>query len=542
MVGGGAMGTSAARWLAERGRRTLLLERFRIGHANGSSHGPNRIFRLAYHHPDYVRMAKLALEEWRALEDAAGEPLLDTTGGLDAGPGAPVAAEALRTAGGGFDWLDADAARERWPLLRPPGGPLLFQADAGVCRADATVAAQARLATAAGADVREETPVERIAAAGDGAEVTTAAGDVHRAPVVVVTAGAWAQPLLATAGIDVPLRVTGEVIGYARLPGASPLPTLIEWPDGDRPHARYALPVPGRPDLVKLGAHQAGTVVDPDPARRPAVPADDAAALDAFAERTVPRLVGRGRRALPVHEHRRRGLRAGPGRAGGDRVALQRARVQVHAADRADPGRSGHGARSAGAARAVRAGSNGASPGPAVGWCRTVPTTPSTPTTTCARCGRPVEPGEHLCAQCREEVGPAAAAAPPAARVAREQREPRDSPSRTPSAPEPETRTTSNAAAAGGRTRWSARARSSTTPRSSSRSCSCSPGSAVWAWLGHRGVGPFDANVQSAGRFRAGTQTIVVAVENKGSRSSRATCTFRALDAIRDASSRPRRS
>src|SRR5438046_4654589 len=118
VVGGGAMGTSTARWLAARGRTTLLLERFRIGHSNGSSHGPNRIFRLAYHHPDYVHMARLAFEEWRALEDEAGEPLLDTTGGLDAGPGAHVAAEALRMAGVAFDWMDGDGARERWPSLR----------------------------------------------------------------------------------------------------------------------------------------------------------------------------------------------------------------------------------------------------------------------------------------------------------------------------------------------------------------------------------------------------------------------------------------
>src|SRR5881394_3600751 len=128
VIGGGAMGTSTARWLASRGRRALLLERFRIGHSNGSSHGPNRIFRLAYHHPDYVRMARLALEEWRALEADADEPLLDTTGGLDAGPGAEVAAEALRFAGEVCEWMDPAAARERWPGLRPPeGASILFQ-------------------------------------------------------------------------------------------------------------------------------------------------------------------------------------------------------------------------------------------------------------------------------------------------------------------------------------------------------------------------------------------------------------------------------
>ncbi len=287
VVGGGAMGTSTARWLARRGRRTLVLERFRIGHSHGSSHGPNRIFRLAYHHPDYVRMARLALEEWRRLEDEAGEALLDTTGGLDAGAGAAVAAEALQLAGESFEWLEPGAAAERWPLLRPPDGPLVFQADAGVCHADLTVAAQARLAAAAGATVAEDVVAVTIAPApdGHGVEVITDSGDAHRAGVAVVTAGAWAGPLLAAAGIDLPLRVTREVIGYARLPGGAALPTLIEWPDGDRSHARYALPVPGRPHLVKLGAHQAGATVDPD--RLPPAPPTEPE-LDHYAEERFP--------------------------------------------------------------------------------------------------------------------------------------------------------------------------------------------------------------------------------------------------------------
>ena len=95
--------------------------------------------------------------------------------------------------------------------------------------------------------------------------VTTNSGDVHSAPVAVVTAGAWAQPLLARAGINVPLRVTRERVGYAELPDPSPLPTLIEWTEAPF-HPRYALPVPDRPGVIKLGEHRAGATVDPDAA------------------------------------------------------------------------------------------------------------------------------------------------------------------------------------------------------------------------------------------------------------------------------------
>ncbi|HSJ50755.1 MAG TPA: FAD-dependent oxidoreductase, partial [Actinomycetota bacterium] len=87
VIGGGVMGTSAARWLAKANRNVLLLERYEIGHSRGSSGGPTRIFRLTYHHPDYVRMTRRALDEWRALEAEAGETLLVTTAGLDLGRG-----------------------------------------------------------------------------------------------------------------------------------------------------------------------------------------------------------------------------------------------------------------------------------------------------------------------------------------------------------------------------------------------------------------------------------------------------------------------
>src|SRR5205085_6546183 len=72
VVGAGAAGSAAARSIVEAGRSCVVLERFPLGHAEGSSHGSARIFRLAYHHPDYVRMALHARDAWRELESASG--------------------------------------------------------------------------------------------------------------------------------------------------------------------------------------------------------------------------------------------------------------------------------------------------------------------------------------------------------------------------------------------------------------------------------------------------------------------------------------
>ena len=132
---------------------------------------------------------------------------------------------------------------------------------------------------------------------------------------------------------------------------------------------------------------------------------------------------------------------------------------------------------------------------------------PRTTDTLCARCGeRPVEPGQHLCSQCREEVGPAAGGASPPP--------PSDIDER--------------------RSRWPA-----TMVKPSPVQYHATimvtiflvlAALGVWAFLSHKGVGPFEAEVTRQEPFVNGSQTIVVTVTNQGSRASRATCSFRALD------------
>ena len=263
VVGGGVMGTAAARSLAKRNRHTLLLERFELGHARGSSGGPTRIFRLTYEHPDYVRIARRALDDWRALEAEAGEGLLITTGGIDIGEAGKRSAQALEAAGEPFEYLTAEAVSERWPAIRLDRAAEVFvQEDGGVCLAERTVHAQARLATDAGATILERTPVDRIEATGLGA-VVHAGGTAYRAPVVVVTAGAWASGLLRGAGIDLPLVPSFEQVTYFALEEPEPLPTVIDW-TVDPPRTPYTVPDPERPGRFKIALHMSGPAVDPD--------------------------------------------------------------------------------------------------------------------------------------------------------------------------------------------------------------------------------------------------------------------------------------
>lgn len=262
VVGAGAMGTAAARELALRGRHTLILERFSVGHAQGSSGGPTRIFRLVYDAVDYIGMARLARERWVELEEASGEELLRVTGGLEIDRG-PAVEAALTAAGVPFDVLSAGAARERWPVLRlPADARIVFQADGGVVRADRAVRAQARLATAAGATLREHTVVTGLTVEGEQVRVTTGADESFTAPVAVLSAGAWAAGLLGSIGLDLALAPTQEQVTYFELDRPEALPSIIDW--GAEPATPpYLVPDPWEPGRFKMGLHHSGPAVDP---------------------------------------------------------------------------------------------------------------------------------------------------------------------------------------------------------------------------------------------------------------------------------------
>jgi sarcosine oxidase len=268
VIGGGAMGTACARSLGQRGLDTVLLEQFELGHRRGSSHGQTRIFRLAYPQPDYVRLARRALDAWRELEDAAGEQLLVATGGLYAGEWAEECGQALTVCGVPREWLPAEEAGERFPGIALDGiERVLYQEDGAVCLADRTVAAQARLARAAGVDIREVTEVVHIAVADDRITVGTDSGSVS-AQAAVVAAGPWAGGLLSELAVELPLRPSFAQVSYfAPMPGGrvEALPTLIESDllGGGLGSGGYLIPPVDGATELKAGDGTAGHTVDP---------------------------------------------------------------------------------------------------------------------------------------------------------------------------------------------------------------------------------------------------------------------------------------
>jgi sarcosine oxidase len=258
VIGGGVMGVATAWALARRGQEVVLLEQFELGHARGSSHGTSRIFRFSYHDALYVGMAREALPLWRELEEESARELLTITGGLDLGDALNTHARALETLGAAYEVIDGAEAGRRYPFLSiPAADPVLFQPDAGIVAAEAAVRAFAESAGVHGVEVRERTRAIRLTVDGETAVIETEEG-AYRAGVAVVTAGAWARPLLAGAGMDIPTTPTRETVAYFRLPEGALPPSLIDW---SKPPV-YALFSP--PDSWKVAEHHAGPVTAPD--------------------------------------------------------------------------------------------------------------------------------------------------------------------------------------------------------------------------------------------------------------------------------------
>lgn len=281
VVGCGVMGAATAYSLARAGRKVTVFERFHLGHKRGSSHGPTRIFRLSYPDQAYVVLALEAKELWRRAERELGQRLLVTTGGLDLGAGIDANLAALGANDIACELLDASAVAERWPYLRlRPDERALFQPDAGVALADRAVAAFAAGARAHGAEIVEDEAVTSLSVRNDGVELALRSGRRLQTGCAVVTAGAWAKELLATAGIELSVRPTRETVAYFRVNHPLP-PSVVEWSSP----AVYALASSG--GEIKAGEHYAGHLAHPDEEGVP-----DYTSVERVAEWVAERFIG----------------------------------------------------------------------------------------------------------------------------------------------------------------------------------------------------------------------------------------------------------
>ncbi len=262
VVGLGIAGLSVCARLALAGHQVFGFDQFEPMHELGSSHGDTRIMRLTPGEGEvYVRLARRAAPLWRTWEGLAGQPLIEWTGGLMAGPqGSPFVLACQRASNTPAGLLRGDAihALTRGAIAMAREWDVFRQEDAGVIAADATRAFLLRQVVRWGAKLFHG---KRIAAPIEGLTLTID-GDTRAFDAVIVTAGAWARALLPEfAG---KLAVKRRVVGWFKTDAPKLLPVICT----DNEDGVYGMPAPR--GLYKLGLHAVGGAVDdPDHVRPP---------------------------------------------------------------------------------------------------------------------------------------------------------------------------------------------------------------------------------------------------------------------------------
>jgi sarcosine oxidase len=297
VVGIGGMGSATLEELAARGAKVLGLDRSSIPNDQGSSHGVNRIIRLAYaEDPRYVPLLRRAYERWHELEERLGERIIVITGGLDIGaPDSDTVMGALASAREHdlmHELLDAPEVSARHPGLAIPDGLVaVYQPDGGFVLSERAIAGHARLALDAGAVLHGYEPVTDWDVRGDSVVVRTPVAE-YRGRRLVVSAGAWIGKLVKRLRpLAVPERQVLLWAGTRRpelfTPAALPV-FILEGAEG----LFYGFPEYGIPGLKIGRMHHRREVVDADEWDRGRIEPEDETVLRAALSRYLPEANG----------------------------------------------------------------------------------------------------------------------------------------------------------------------------------------------------------------------------------------------------------
>ena len=296
VIGVGGMGSATVYELAKRGKRVLGLERFDVPHEMGSSHGVNRIIRLAYYEdPSYVPLLKRAYERWRELERETDEQILHITGSIDAGPEDHEvfkgSYESCLEYGIPHEVLDHRELYSRFPGYQlPVGHYALYQEEGGFLLSERCIVNHVEVAQSHGAEIHTREQVLNWSATSDGVIVRTERGR-YEAGSLVITAGAWASQLVP--GLGKRAQAERQVLGWfephkPELFSPERFPVFNLLVDEGRYYGFPAYGVPG----FKIGRyHHLDEQVNPDEVNREIHPQDEAVLRECvanyFPERTA---------------------------------------------------------------------------------------------------------------------------------------------------------------------------------------------------------------------------------------------------------------
>ncbi|XP_033487661.1 peroxisomal sarcosine oxidase isoform X1 [Epinephelus lanceolatus] len=272
VIGAGVQGSFTAYQLAKKNQRTLLLEQFVLPHTRGSSHGQTRIIRKAYEQDFYTHMMEECYELWTQLEREAGVKLYRQTGllvmGQERSQSYQMVKNTLQRNKVPMMILSSDNFSQHIPhVILAEGDEAVVDITAGVLYADRALKAVQGQFQKLGGVIRDKEKVMDIKP-GPVVTVSTSNG-VYRAKRVVITAGPWANQLLAHTGLQLPLEVVKINVCYwkEKVPGSynvkQRFPCFLMTEGKEAKEHIYGLPSNEYPGLVKICYHM-GSETDPD--------------------------------------------------------------------------------------------------------------------------------------------------------------------------------------------------------------------------------------------------------------------------------------
>ncbi len=269
VVGGGIEGLSTAWALAERGAgHVLVLERGYL--CSGGTVKSSGIVRCHYGVPSLAKMAWAGIEVFERAQELFGSDLgFVQTGyvvGVAASDDAALRANVAMHRALGIDvrLLGPSQVQELWPCAELSNFAIFaYEPRGGYGDAYLAGRAFAEAATRAGATIRQNAPVVRLALDASSQKVigvVDETGDVIAAGAVVLAAGPWSVPLAAEIGIDLPIKAQREQI--LLIDAGEP---IVDAPVfSDLVHLQYIRSERSGQLLVGNSDHSAPEYADPD--------------------------------------------------------------------------------------------------------------------------------------------------------------------------------------------------------------------------------------------------------------------------------------
>jgi sarcosine oxidase, subunit beta len=214
VVGGGIMGAATAFFLRRRGRSVVLLERGLIGQqASGTNFGNVR--RQGRFLPQ-LPLANRSREIWGRLGNLLGEDAeflptghIRVTYGDEMTARVETYAREAQHYGLALEIISGNELRHRFPFLGPQVRAGSYSPLDGHANPRLAAPAFGRAARRDGALVLENTEIATVEKDGEDFRVESADGQLFRAPILMISAGAWANRLSAQFGEPVPLAIHG---------------------------------------------------------------------------------------------------------------------------------------------------------------------------------------------------------------------------------------------------------------------------------------------------------------------------------------------